>query len=59
LLNFAEIIEQRELLARHRAIVRRHLATLFPHKPGCGDASSESILPNSACDGFNGMGTFQ
>ena len=42
-----------------RAVVRRHLATLFPHKPVCGDASSESVLPHSAGDGFNGMGTFQ
>ena len=49
----------RALLACHCAILRRHLATLFPHKPGCSDASSESVLSNSACDGFNGMGTFQ
>jgi hypothetical protein len=35
------------------------LLALFPHKPGCGDASSESVLPHSAGDGLNGMGTFQ
>ena len=44
---------------RDRAVVRRHLATLFPHKPVCGDASSQFVLPHSACDGFIGMGTFQ
>jgi len=47
------------MLACHRAVVWRYLAALFPHKPGCRDASSEPVLSHSACDGSNGMGTFQ
>jgi drug/metabolite transporter (DMT)-like permease len=31
----------------------------FAHKPVRGDASSEFVLPHSAGDGSNGMGTFQ
>ena len=52
-------ISIRALLACHRAVVRRDLATLFPHDPVCGNASCDPVLPHSASDGFNGMGTFQ
>ena len=47
------------MLACDRAVVWRYLAALFPHKPVRGDASSKFVLPNSAGDGSNGMGTFQ